>query len=320
MSKKIQILIFCIVVVILLALVPVLKNDTVINLLILVLLYSMLGTSWNILGGFTGQTNLGHAAFFGAGALTTRLLWLNGTNLFLSILAGGLVAVVFAMVVGGAAFRLKGVYFSIGMLALAQVAFVTVNNALPSISSLRPQMIVSYSLVPRYYLFLGMAVLMIVATYLLINSKIGLGMKAVREEESAAESLGVNALQHKLIALAVSAFFAALAGGAYAYYTLSYYPSFTFSPGWTFDSITMVFIGGTGTIVGPIIGAIFYVILRQLMILKLGEWHVIVFSTLFIAVILFLPGGLVEVWSKLKARFFAKGKKTTAKLTAKDKE
>src|SRR5512139_221640 len=96
------------------------EKDNIINLFILVFLYITLASSWNILGGFTGQISLGHAAFFGLGALATRLLWINGFPIAPSILAGGLLAVVFALVIGAPTFRLKGVYFSIGTLALAQ--------------------------------------------------------------------------------------------------------------------------------------------------------------------------------------------------------
>ncbi len=315
MRRKIRNLILLFALIVVLVLIPIIiKQDNVTNLISLVLLYTMLGTSWNILGGYAGQTNLGHAVFFGLGALVCRLLWLSGMNIFLSLLIGGGTAVVFALMIGAPAFKLKGVFFSIGMLALAQVANVTVGNVFPDMSTISSENLATYQLMPRYYLFLGLTVLMIGATYLLVHSRIGLGLMAVREEEDAAESLGVSGLKHKLIALAISAFFAGLAGGAYAFYQTAFYPAYAFQPTWTFDSITMVFIGGTGTIIGPIIGAIFFVVLQQFMILKLGEWHVIVFSILFIAVILFLPGGLVEAWSKVSPYFLKKRKKRELKL------
>ena len=302
MQRKQGIQLICILLIIVgLVLLPVaIKKESVINIVILILLYTMLGTSWNILGGYTGQTNLGHAAFFGLGSLMTRFLWMHGVNIFPSLLAGGLVAVAFGMLIGTPAFKLKGAYFAIGMLALGEVLNVTVGNLFPTISSLSAEYLGSYQLLPRYYLFVGLAVLMVGCTYFLVNSKIGLGMMAVREEEDAAESLGINARTHKLIALAASTFFAGIAGGAFAFYYVSYYPQYPFSPMWTFDSITMVYIGGTGTIIGPIIGAIFFVVLKELLALKLQELHIIVFAVLFISVVLFLPGGLVEVWTKLK--------------------
>jgi branched-chain amino acid transport system permease protein len=277
------------------------KKDSVLNMLILVLLYMTLASSWNILGGYTGQTNLGQAAFFGIGSLTTRLLWIKGIPFIASFLAGGVVAVVLALVIGAPAFRLKGVYFAIGTLALAQILNITVGNILPDMSY-NPALS-NYHLVPRYYLFLGLAVFTIVLAKLLASSKWGLGMMAVREGEDAAESLGISALKHKLLALTISAFLTGLVGGAFAYYHVSYYLYMPFGPEWTFDPMMMAYIGGTGTIIGPIIGSIFFVGLQQLLIMKVGEWHLIIFGALFVLIVLFLPGGLVEAWAKIRKAF-----------------
>ena len=275
-------------------------KDSLINLVVLIFLYIILASSWNILGGYTGQTSLGHAAFFGLGSLITRLLWTGGFPLFGSLMAGGVVAVLFALLIGIPAFRLKGVYFAIGTLALAQILNITVGNIFPEISSLPIDMLSTYDLLPRYFLFFAIALITIISSYLLMNSNLGLGIMAVRENEDAAESLGVSALKHKLFALTLSAFFTGLAGGAFAYYHVSYYYQFPFLPVWSFDALTMVYIGGLGTIIGPIIGAVFFVLLREILALNLGEYHLIVFGVLFILVVLFLPGGMVEAWGKIR--------------------
>jgi branched-chain amino acid transport system permease protein len=125
----------------------------------------------------------------------------------------------------------------------------------------------------------------------------------VREEEDAAESLGVSALRHKLLALGVSSFLAGLVGGAFAFYHVGYYPQLPFGPLWSFDTVTIVFIGGTGTIIGPVVGGVFFVLLRELLSLKLVEIHLTVFGILFVLVVLFLPGGLVEAWSRTRDAF-----------------
>jgi branched-chain amino acid transport system permease protein len=285
--------------VLVLALFPLLtKNDSTINLVILLLLYITLASSWNVLGGYTGQTNLGHAAFFGIGSLITRLLWIGGTPFSIAFLAGGIAAVALALLIGIPAFKLRGVYFAIGTLALAQILNLTVSNLFPEMSY-NPN-ITDYQLLPRYYLFLVLAILTIGSAYILVNSKWGLGMMAVREGEDAAESLGISALKHKLLALSVSAFFAGLVGGAFAYYHVSYYLNMPFSPEWTFDPMMMAYIGGTGTIIGPIIGSVFFVGLKQFLVWNVGEYHLIIFGTLFILIVLFLPGGLVEAWKKTR--------------------
>jgi len=289
------------------------KKDSTINMLILVLLYITIASSWNILGGYTGQTNLGHAAFFGIGSLTTRLLWIKGVPFFLSFLAGGGTAVLLALLIGLPAFKLRGVYFAIGTLALAQILNITVGNILPEMSY-NPSLS-DYQLAPRYFLFLGLAVLTIASAYFLVNSRWGLGMMAVREGEDAAESLGISALKHKILALLVSAFFAGLVGGAFAFYHVSYYLNMPFSPEWTFDPMMMAYIGGNGTIIGPIIGSIFFVGMKQLLVWNVGEYHLIIFGTLFILIVLFLPGGLVEAWQKIRdlirRRRFQPGKQST---------
>jgi branched-chain amino acid transport system permease protein len=305
--KRIVSIVLLVAFLIVLVLLPlVIKKDNIINLLILVLLYMTLASSWNILGGYTGQTNLGQAAFFGIGSLTTRLLWIKGIPFIASFLAGGVVAVVLALVIGIPAFRLKGVYFAIGTLALAQILNITVGNMLPDMSY-NPGLS-NYQLAPRYYLFLALAVFIIGIAYFLVKSRWGLGMMAVREGEDAAESLGISALKHKLLALSISAFLTGLVGSAFAYYHVSYYLNMPFSPEWTFDPMMMAYIGGTGTIIGPIIGSIFFVGLQQLLVMNVGEWHLIIFGVLFILIVLFLPGGLVEAWTKIRQAFVRRKK------------
>ena len=98
----------------------------------------------------------------------------------------------------------------------------------------------------------------------------------------------------------IRALFGGLAGGAFAYYHVSYYPQHTFSPAWTFDAVLMSYIGGVGTVHGPVLGALFYVILRELLAVKLVEFHLIIFGVLFMLVVLFLPGGLVEAGQRVR--------------------
>lgn len=303
--RNLKIISIILLVVILACLPWVIEKDSTINLLILIFLYIVLASSWNILGGYTGQTSLGHAAFFGLGSLATRQLWTMGFPILPSVLAGGLLAVAFALLIGAPAFRLKGVYFAIGTLALAQILFVTIGNVFPEITSLPVEDLVNYQLAPRYYLFLGLAVLVVGVSYFLVNSRRGLGMMAVREEEDAAESLGVSAIRHKLLALGISAFFTGLAGGGFAYYHVSYYYQFPFAPVWSLDMLTMVYIGGSGTILGPIIGAVFFVVAKEFLVLNVGEYHLILFGLLFVLVVLFLPVELFRSGKRLNMRLTA---------------
>ncbi len=286
----------------------VIDRTDIIDLLLLVFLYITLTQSWNLLGGYTGQISLGHCAFFGIGALCTRMLWETGTPFYLAFPAGGLAAVILAVIIGLPALRLKGIYFSIGTLGLAIIAKVTVGNILPTVSFMSASQLASYSMTPRYYLALALAVVVCLTIYLLLNSKLGLGMLTVREDESAAASSGINVFKHKVIALVVSSLFAGLAGGVYAYYYASYYYFATFDLDWAFNPVLVTFIGGVGTIPGPIIGSVIFVVLQKYFSIYLGNVHVIIFGALFVIIVLLLPGGLYEAAGKVRRLFSRIGK------------
>ena len=116
----------------------------------------------------------------------------------------------------------------------------------------------------------------------------------------AAEASGVGAFAVKLQAVAVSTALAGLAGGAFAYYHISYYPQFPFHPAWTFDAVLMTFIGGVGTVHGPVLGALFYVVLKEWVAVQWVDFHLLIFGALFVAIVLLLPGGIVEAAGRLR--------------------
>jgi branched-chain amino acid transport system permease protein len=274
----------------------------IINLLFLVFLYVTLSQSWNVLGGFAGQVNLGHAAFFGIGALVTRSLWLGGWPFPVAFVGGGALALVFALVVGVPTFRLRGTYFAIGTLGLAEVLRITTANALPAVSSLPTDYVAAYDLTLRYELALGLAAACVASAAWLLRSRLGLGIVAVREDEQAARATGVGSLRHKLLALGVSSLFAGLAGGTFAFYHVSYYPELPFTPTWTFDAVLPVYVGGIGTLWGPVIGAVLYILIREQLAVTLVQAHQIIFGVLFMLVVLAVPGGLVDAWQRLRPR------------------
>jgi len=253
-----------------------------------------------MLAGYVGQVNLGHAAFFGLGALVARTLWSLGTPILLAMLAGAAAAAVFALPIGAAAFRLRGAYFAVGTLALGEILRTTVANVLPEISTLPTGDIGTYRLSHRYYLALALASLSVVMAGLLGASRAGLGMRAIREDEDAAEASGVGSLWLKLFALVLSTGLAGLAGGLFAFYHISYYPSHAFSPTWTFDALLMTFIGGVGTLHGPVLGAVVYVTLKEYLAVRWVDFHLVIFGGIFIAIVLLLPGGLVQAGARVR--------------------
>lgn len=286
------------------------------TLIFLVFLYATLAQSWNILGGYAGQINLGHAAFFGIGFVVTRVLFLGGevtlfgadlrlaaAPIWFALLAGGIAAALISLVIGSPAFRLKGVYLAIGTLALGEILRVIVSNNFGEVSSLPVELVVQYRVEPRYYAGLAIAATTSLCLYWLTRSRLGLAMMAIREDESAAAASGVALIGHKLSALAISTFFAGLAGGLYAYFQSSYYHYRAFSPVWTFEALLIVYIGGVGSISGPLLGALFYVVSQY----YLAEWfehtlenaHLYLFGALFIVVVLTWPGGLIQAVDQL---------------------
>jgi branched-chain amino acid transport system permease protein len=286
-----------------LALAPTLTSARadVLNLLFLILLYMTLGQSWNVLGGFTGQVNLGHAAFFGIGVMVTRQLWLAAQWPYpLAFVAGGVAATIFGLAVGVPTFRLRGAYFSIGTLGLAEALRIAVSNVFPNINALPARFTAEYDIVNHYYLALGLAAVAVVVAFVTITSRLGLGWEAVREDEEAARATGVNPLMHKLSALVVSSFLAGLAGATFALHQASFYAQFAFEPTWTFDAVLITFIGGVGTVIGPLIGAVFYILVREQLAVSFTQFHHIIFGVLFILIVLLLPGGLIDVWSRFQ--------------------
>jgi branched-chain amino acid transport system permease protein len=271
------------------------------NLGVVFFLLVALAQSWNVMGGLAGQVNLGHAAFFGLGALATRHLWATGVPIPVAMAAGAALAALAGVAVGLAAFRLRGAYFAIGTLALAEVLRIAVGNVLAEISTLPAASIASYRLADRFYGAAGLAVGVTLAVAGLAASRLGLAMEAVREDETAAEASGVGALRVKLAAVSVSTSLAGLAGGLFAYYHISYYPQHAFSPTWTFDAVLITFIGGVGTVHGPVLGAALFVFLKEYLALRWVDLHLLIFGVLFIAIVLLLPGGLVEAATRLRA-------------------
>jgi len=203
------------------------------------------------------------------------------------------------IIIGFPAFRLKGIYFVIGTLVLAEILRIIFDTVLPRANVLPSKLLNTYSLTPRYYLNLIIAVLAVGCVYWVSRSKFGLGLMSIRENEDAAEASGVNTQKRKLQALLASTFMSGLAGGTYAYYAAAAQPGYLFSAVWTFDAVIIVFVGGVGTILGPVIGSVFFVLLQQLLSLYLpAGTHVMVFGILFVLVVLFLPGGLIGLWKK----------------------
>jgi len=263
------------------------------HIMILLFIYAMLAESWNLVGAFAGQLNLGHAAFFGTGAYTSALLYLADTSIPLCIGIGSVVAAFFAFLLSPT-FRLRGVYFGVGTLALSEAMRVVVTNmnALGGASGLRLRALSEYGKTQYYYIALVILLLCLFIIYWIMHSKTGMALKALCRSEEAAESLGINPGLYKIKAFIISALFAGASGGFYASYILFIEPSNVFSVFWTFNPIFAVILGGSGTFLGPIVGSAVFVMISEITV-GFGKMSSFLAGALLIAVITLMPKGVM---------------------------
>jgi branched-chain amino acid transport system permease protein len=259
------------------------------------MMYVVLALSWNIISGFTGYTSFGHVAFYGIGAYVTAILvadhgWPWVPTL---VVAAGLAAGV-ALAVGYPVLRLKGPYFAIAMLGMAEGTRVitTVWDGLThgGVGISFPSTENSMS---TYRAMLVVMLLTVVVAYVVGHSRFGIRLNAIREDEGAAEALGINVTAYKLVAFALSAAFPAAAGGIQAYKVLYIDPPSVFFVQITIAMALMSMLGGKGTVVGPIIGAVMLYTAQELTWVNFPTAHLIAYGLFIVVVARFMPRGLV---------------------------
>ncbi len=279
---------------------PLVADPYSIDLAYTLFIYVALAQSWNLLGGYTGLVSLGQAAFFGLGAYTTAiLLTQTGLPFFLAALASGLIATAFAAAIALPVFRFRGIYFAIGTLVLAEALRIWMINW--NLTGGAQGINLPIDNVPDpttfYYIGLVLATGATAIIALILRSKLGIGLRAIRDSEDAAQNMGVNTFRVKLYAFAISAFIAGLTGGIHAMYLGTIEPYSIFSVNWTITAVNIVIIGGIGTLFGPIIGAIFSMILSEAL-KDYQSIHLIVTGVILILVIRFLPAG---IWGQVSS-------------------
>jgi branched-chain amino acid transport system permease protein len=254
-----------------------------------------LAGSINLLTGYTGYLDFGHVAFFGIGAYITGILMLKlGIPFFPAMSIGALMAGITAMVVGIPTMRLRGAYFAIAMLVFAE-ALKHVTLELGEITGggngLSLPIYTNYQFF--YYMMFSAVLLMFGTTYWFERSKFGLALMAIREAELAAEVSGVNTFYCKLLAFGISAFVAGIIGGIYAYWMTFLYPGDAFNVLTTVHMIIMAFLGGAGTLLGPIIGATFLAAIEEFLWAEFKYTYLIMVGFIVVFVVLYMPRGIV---------------------------
>ena len=281
------------------------------NLLILILMAAQLGVAWNILGGFAGQVSLGHVAFFGIGAYSSTILFMQfGVNPWGGALIGGALAVLASLVIGWPCFRLKGHYFTMATIAVAEIIQTLFNNwelagaavglTIP-LDKLGWGTLIFASKTPYCYLALGLLAISLAVNFWIQRSHLGYYFRAIKDEPDAARSLGVSLTRYKLVALAFSSFLAALGGSLYAQKELYIDPASVLHTGLSIKMALVSILGGVGTLFGPVVGAAALTLIEEGSRSAFGGsgrgTDLIVYATIIIAIAVYKPGGLIG-WAK----------------------
>jgi branched-chain amino acid transport system permease protein len=286
-----------------------------------VLMFIVLAQAWNILGGYGGYLNLGMAAFFGLGAYAAGILSSRyGTSPFITVPFAGAAAVVFGVLVGLPSLRLRGPYFAILTLVIGFLMQTITLNARITRGAmgiyLKP-----FSFSPRvgaqlfYFVYLILAVAVVLVVYRIEHSKYGYALVAIREDEEAAEILGVRTTWLKIVALLIGAFIAGIAGAVYGYRIKYIEPFGTFSLAISIDVVLMSLVGGAGTWQGPVIGVPLVMLVAE--VLRVGvtrldlfgmnvptEFNRVVFGVILVLVAMFAREGIVGLFRGVRGRRF----------------
>jgi branched-chain amino acid transport system permease protein len=274
-----------------------------VRLLTFIFMWIGLAGSLNLLTGYTGYLDFGHVAFFGIGAYMTGILMVHlGMPFLPAMLIGAILAAVMAVIVGIPTMRLRGAYFAIAMLAFAEAMKQVVmefDRFTGGGNGLSLPIYTNYLFF--YYMMFATVILTIGVTYGFEKSKFGKALMAIREAELAAEVSGVNTFRCKLVAFGISAFIAGIIGGIYAYWMTFLYPGDAFSVLITMRMIIMAFLGGAGTLLGPVIGASFLAAVEEVLWAEFKYSYLIIVGFIVVFVVLVLPRGIVGL-VKEKAR------------------
>jgi len=264
-------------------------------------MYIALAQSWVILSGMTGYISLGHVVFFGSGAYVFVLLW-GLVPVWLGVAISGLVVGIGALIIGYPVLRVRGPYFVILSFGLAELVknLVLINDA-RLYKSLRPV----FGAPPLEQLYLSMFILAVIATaltYWVRRSRFGAGLRSIREDEGAAETIGVLVARLKLFAFALSAIIPSMVGAIFIMRSGIFQPGDAFNPIVSFTMVTMAIIGGSDDAPGPFLGVAFLVILQELLWVNWPEVYMIILGALLIGFVLFMPTGIYGWLSERLAR------------------
>jgi branched-chain amino acid transport system permease protein len=297
---------------------PAVLGPYALTIFVNILFFAYLGQAWNIVGGYAGQLSAGHAAFVGIGGYTAAVLAAEtGLTPWLGMVVGAALAAALGAVIGYLGFRfgLRGFYFVLLTVAFAEVCRIVVNNwervggavGFYITFTGNPWQLQFQDDRAWYYIALALLLLATGIAWAMERRRFGIYLTAIREDETASEALGVDTLRYKLLAMVLSSFLTGLAGAFYAYRYSSLQPNAVFGIPLSVEIIIRPIVGGSGTLLGPIVGSFILTPLGELSRAWFGQggWHgahLIVYGVLLVAVVLFLPQGAVPYITSVARR------------------
>jgi branched-chain amino acid transport system permease protein len=299
---------------------PFVGSDYAVSFSIQLLIFLVLAYSWNWIGGYAGYTHFGQVGFFGIGAYVGSILisrW--EVPWYFAAIAAAFAGALTAVVLGGAMLRLKGPFFAIGMFGLARVleafalAFDSITGGgtgiyLKPVSDLRP----------LYYGVAAMAAIMLLLTWKLDNSRLGLKLLAIREDENAAESLGIRTTRLKIGTFVASSVAPAAMGTFYAVYLGFIDPPTAFAPNLELTTIAMVLLGGMGTVLGPLCGALVLSVVNEVLWANYPQIYLACVGVIILLAVLYMPRGIVNLG--MKSGWLAIGRPLFRRLAARQEQ
>jgi branched-chain amino acid transport system permease protein len=284
-----------------LAALPMFGSDVLIQFGINTLLLAVLAQSWNIIGGYTGYASFGNSVFYGLGSYGVAIAMVQWNLPFaVGMIFGAVLAIAFAFLLGIPVLRLRGHYFAIATLALAQVMSAIVSNislAGQNIGLVLPPLNNDFLF---YELSLGLLVIATLTVFWLTRSRFGFGLIAIRENEEGAAVMGVNTTLYKVLAFALSGLFAALAGGIHAYWITFLDPESAFDISLNVKMIIMAVFGGPGTVFGPVLGAFVLSAVSEVLSSEVTNVAGLFFGVVVVAAVVLMPRGVADVMRQFR--------------------
>jgi len=308
-ASRLGVTVAVVVVVAVLAALPLFSSDVIIQFGINALLLAVLAQGWNIIGGYTGYASFGNSVFYGLGSYGVAIAMVQWNLPFgVGMIFGVALAVAFAFLLGVPVLRLKGHYFAIATLGLAQVMSAIVSNigiAGQNIGLVLPPLNNDHLF---YELSLGLLVIATLTVFWLTRSRFGFGLIAIRENEEGAAVMGVNTTLYKVLAFALSGVFTALAGGIHAYWITFLDPESAFDISLNVKMIIMAVFGGPGTVLGPVLGAFVLSAVSEILSSKVTNLAGLFFGVVVVAAVVLMPRGVADVMRQFRKtgwRYFA---------------